>query len=395
MIDENKRIKIALLTAYTLENRKKSSWGGTVDFMAQSLQKHCGDVYHIGQVYSKKKLLGKVFNKTSQLFLKKNFAYNHSFSVAKEYANVVAQRLVGRSFDVIVAPSCGTEIAFLETDVPIVLIEDATFALLHNYYPQYSNLLKRSVYETNTLEGLAIKKADVLLYTSQWAAQSAIEDYGADEHKVHVIPFGANFKKSPSKEIVQARKRSDCCRLLFIGVDWQRKGGEIAFETLLKLEEMGIQAELLVLGCIPPKTFVHERMKIIPFLDKNDERQRAELNSLFEMASFMILPTRSDCVPMVLAEAGAFGLPVITTNTGGIPGIIKEGENGFMLPVRARGLEYARVIAEVYRDEQRYTELMKSSRAAFDDRLNWDAWGIVVTKIIYEMLDQEKSLEIF
>src|SRR5207237_4680959 len=141
-------------------------------------------------------------HKASRLLLKKNFAYNHSVPVAKEYSQIAAQRLVGKAFDVIVAPSCGTDIAFLETDIPIVLIEDATFALLHGYYPQYSNLLKRSVYETNTLEGLAIKRARVLLYTSEWASRSAIESYGADGGKVNVVTFGANFDNLPSKELV-------------------------------------------------------------------------------------------------------------------------------------------------------------------------------------------------
>ena len=246
--------------------------------------------------------------------------------------------------------------------------------------------MQRSVYETHTLEGLSIKKARLVLYTSKWAARSAIEDYHADEPKVHVVPFGANFDDPPSKEIVQTRKKADHCKLLFIGVDWQRKGGEIAFETLLKLEEMGVQAELIVLGCTPPKTFFHERMKVIPFLNKNDERQREELTRLFETSSFLILPTRSDCVPMVLGEAGAYGLPVITTQTGGIPGIVRDGENGFMLPLDARGSEYAKIITEVYPDDQRYAELVASSRAAFDDRLNWDAWGTSVKKLLDEML---------
>jgi glycosyltransferase involved in cell wall biosynthesis len=93
---------------------------------------------------------------------------------------------------------------------------------------------------------------------------------------------------------------------------------------------------------------------------------------------------------MVLAEANAFGLPVITTQTGGIPSIVREGENGFMLPLEARGADYAKVIAEVYQDDQRYAELVKSSRAAFDERLNWDAWGSAIRKIIKDLLGQER-----
>ncbi|GAC1568569.1 MAG: hypothetical protein NVS3B14_18240 [Ktedonobacteraceae bacterium] len=104
------------------------------------------------------------------------------------------------------------------------------------------------------------------------------------------------------------------------------------------------------------------------------------------MSDFLLLPTRGDCTPIVFCEANAFGVPVITTSTGGVPGVIKDGENGFMLPLSARGAEYAEVIAKIYQDDQRYSELVKSSRAAFDDRLNWDAWGTTMNKLLDEML---------
>ena len=391
MNDQSKRIKIAFLTSFDPLNRR--SWSGTIYHLAQAMQKHCGEVTYIGPMKVREKTLGKIINKCTLFFFKKSFAYNHSFLLAKKYAKVAAQRLAGRSFDVIVTVAGAAEISFLKTGTPIVLIEDATFAVLHNYYPQYTNLLKRSIYETNMTEALAIKKASLLIYSSEWAARSAIEFYDADERKVHVIPYGANFEIPPAKEGVLQKQKSGRCRLLFMAVNWQRKGGDIAFETLLKLEEMGIEAELIVCGCTPPKEFAHERMTVIPFLDKNDERQREELNKLFVKSDFLLLPTRGDCTPIVFSEANAFGLPIITTNTGGVPEIIHEGENGFMLPMSARGVEYAAVIAEVYRDDARYAELVKSSRAAFDHRLNWDAWGTSVAKILHEMLAQEKSAD--
>ena len=74
-------------------------------------------------------------------------------------------------------------------------------------------------------------------------------------------------------------------------------------------------------------------------------------------------------------EANAFGLPVIATATGGTPEVVKDGENGFLLPFTARGDAYAEIIKELFHDEQRYSTFVQSSRAAFDNRLNWDAWG--------------------
>jgi glycosyltransferase involved in cell wall biosynthesis len=170
-----------------------------------------------------------------------------------------------------------------------------------------------------------------------------------------------------------------------MGVNWQRKGGDIAFETLLQLEKLGIDAHLTVCGCVPPQQLSHQRMAVIPFLDKNDEKQREEINKLFVMADFLLLPTRGDCTPIVFSEASAFGLPVITTDTGGVSGIITDGENGYMLPMSAGGADYAHVIAREYLDDRRYAFLVHSSRAAFDHRLNWDVWGKTLRQLLDEL----------
>ena len=374
-------MKIAFLTAR--DPRDRHSWSGTIYYMAQALQKHCGEVSYIGPIDAEKeKIVGKVIHRSSQLLLNRFYYYDHSFLVSKKYAKVAAKKLLEQPADVIIAPSGETEIAFLETDIPIVVVGDATYMLLHDYYPQYSRLLKRSYYEMNSIANLALKKACLLLFSSRWAARSAIEDYSADPGKVFVAAFGANLENPPPRENALARKKSGQCRLLFLGVNWERKGGDIAFETLLKLEELGVYAELVVCGCTPPATLTHPRMKVIPFLDKNNILQRQELNKLLEVSDFLLLPTRSDCFGIVFCEANAFGLPVITTYTGGVPDVVRDGENGFTLPYHARGDEYAKVIASVYCNEQRYTDLVHSSRAAFDDRLNWDAWAITVKQLL-------------
>jgi hypothetical protein len=62
-----------------------------------------------------------------------------------------------------------------------------------------------------------------------------------------------------------------------------------------------------------------------------------------------------------------------------------------MLPLEARGSEYADLIARVYHDNQLYANLITASRTEFEQRLNWDAWGISVNKLIREMLDRRKS----
>jgi glycosyltransferase involved in cell wall biosynthesis len=398
MQDDDWRKKIAFLTS--IDPQDKRSWSGIFYQTARSLQKHCGDVTYIGPVStSERRGESSRFSSQVKLWLKKvarrYLIYDYHIRVARKFANIANQRFLHERFDVIVAPASLTQVAFLknETDIPVVIVEDGTFALLLNYYPQYTNLLPRSIHQMHKITEMGMSKASALIYSSAWAAQSAINDYHVHPQKVHVVPMGANFDNPPGEEIIERKKRSETCKLLFVGVDWQRKGGEIAFETLLALCQMDIPTELVICGCVPPKNISHPNMKVIPYLDKNDPVQYEQLVQLYLEADFLLLPTRNECFGIVFCEANAFGLPAITTCTGGVPEVVRNGENGFVLPLDARGDAYALLIASLYRDEERYAQLVLSSRAAYDERLNWDAWGMAVNNIIVDMLHRRSLQE--
>ncbi len=379
-MDEN-RLKIAFLTATNARDKKSRS--GTLYYMGQALQKHCGDVYYLGPLNSKMKKLTRWFNDISIKLFKKNYSYEHSILLSRSYARIIKHKLREESFNIIFAPVASTELVFLNTEIPIVYTSDSTFALNSDYYPDYfSKQLVLSRIEGDYIEKSAIKKSDLILYPSSWAAQSAIMDYKSDKSKVHIIPFGANIDEPPSKKIIKNKKKSGNCKLLFLGVDWKRKGGGIAFETLLELEKIGFIAELTVCGCIPPKECIHDRMTVIPFLDKNDKVQSKELNDLFLKSNFLLLPTRSEAYGVVFCEANAFGLPVITTDTGGVSSVIESGKNGFMLPINAKGNDYAKLIKDIYMDDEKYYGLVLSSRETFEEKLNWDSWAKTVCKLI-------------
>jgi len=385
---DGNRLKIAFLTA--TDARDKKSRSGSLYYMAHALQKYCGDVYYLGPLSTKIEKLNRRFNDLSLKLFKKNYAYEHSLLLSKSYARIIKDKLKDQSFDLIFAPVASTELACLNTGIPIVYTADATFSLISEYYPDYfSRQLDISLKEGNLIEQSAISRADLLLYPSKWAAKSAIKDYGADPSKINIIPFGANIDKAPAKEIILQKKKSDNCKLLFLGVDWERKGGKIAFHTMLELDKQGVEAELTVCGCVPPDEFKHDRMTVIPFLDKNDAIQSKELYNLFLRSDFLLLPTRTEAYGVVFCEANAFGLPAITTETGGVSGVIDPGKNGFMLPPEARGADYANIIMKIYQNDEEYYKLVRSSRETFDNKLNWDSWGIKVNKLIKQMLKHE------
>jgi glycosyltransferase involved in cell wall biosynthesis len=379
----NRRIKIAYLTS--TDARDKRSWSGIHYYIAKALKKNIGEVEYLGPVsLGFPKLLGRAISFIFQKLLNKRFDYEHSIFISKLYGRVFAKKLDGKDYDLIVAPASSSKIAFLKTDIPIIYISDTTFANMIDYYTSFSRLLDISKKQGHLIERLAIKKSKIVIFPSEWASNSAKNDYGADENKIFVIPFGANIDEFPTRELVMNKRKNKVCKLLFLGVDWERKGGEIAFNTLLKLNELGLESELTVCGCVPPKNYNHPKMNVIPFINKNDKAQYQTFQQILLNSDFLLLPTRAECYGIVFCEASAYGLPVITTNTGGVSGAVKDGVNGFLLSVDADANEYAIKIMELFSNDEKYYSLVKSSRNLFEKKLNWDAWALEVKKIIIE-----------
>lgn len=350
--------------------------------MARALQRHCGEVTALGPIMPATLLPRRILRKAIRKFTGREYLFKHTTRFAKATARIAHRRLASSSFDVIFAPAGSAQIAYLDTNTPIVYMSDATFSAIVNYYPEYSRTSRAIIDQANSIEQLAIDKATLILYSSSWAADSARLDYYADPAKVHVVPLGANIEEAPPAERVLNKTPSDTCKLLFVGVDWAKKGGEIALEALVELERLGVPTRLTVVGCVPPKGLGDKKLHVFPFLNKNDPDQRRQLEDLYLEADLFVLPTRAECYGIVFCEANAFGLPAIGTNTGGVSEIIRSGENGFLLPPGARGMEYARVVADLWADKQKLQQMRRTSRQSYEARLNWDVWGKTVSDLL-------------
>ena len=106
------------------------------------------------------------------------------------------------------------------------------------------------------------------------------------------------------------------------------------------------------------------------------------MSRLYRDADFFLLPTRADCFPIVFCEAAAHGVPSIARATGGVPSAIIEGETGILVPPTGTKDDYATVIAEVFAQPERLARLKRSSRDAYETRLNWQAWSQRLTELM-------------
>ena len=385
------RLQIGYLTVDDPRDRK--SWSGLHYAMAGALQKHCGDVACVGPLRPIYLTAGKMIRRGLRYVGGPTYLCEHTAGVSKKLGKMTEEWLGRRHCDVLFVPVGSASIAHLHTGTPIVYFSDTTFRLIRDYYPEWRRILPSHIRMAEELERLAIKKAKRLVYASSWAALSAIRDYGAEPTKVHVAPMGANVGLPPSAEEVRRPPATDRCRLLFVGVNWERKGGDIAFETLLELERLGVPSELTVIGCRPPRHVNHRGIRVIPFLDKNAAEDRHQLHDLYRAASFLLLPTRAECQGVVICEANAYGVPCLSTRTGGVPDVVREGVNGYLFSLESRGDQYARLLRDIYQDRPRYEALRVSSRAEFDSRLNWDAWAKQILKVLWSAVRSDERAD--
>jgi glycosyltransferase involved in cell wall biosynthesis len=382
------------------DTRSVLTSSGTLYYMTRALGRHVGNVVQLGpdETIVSKALLnaGKAFNKISVPLFKKRISPIHQRLLSKHAANVFSPRIAAAQCDVLFAPFASVEIADLSVSSPIIYHTDMTWADAIDYYPIYSSLFPFAKQDGEYIQRKALEKSSAVILPTEWAARAAVEHYGLSPDVVNVVPYGANFEEAdiPSQTQALERHLHEEVRLLWIGVDWVRKGGTIAYACLMSLLERNVNARLTVCGCTPPAEFEHSRIEVIPFLSKQDPVQRGQLSQLFLQASFFLLPTSSEAAAIVLCEASAHGLPSLVSDTGGMSGVVADGVNGYLLPADAAGSQYADKVVEIVADQEAYRQVVLTSRQTFEEKLNWDAWGRAVAPIFEQVLDRRAATSI-
>jgi glycosyltransferase involved in cell wall biosynthesis len=375
-------LKLAFVTIYDARNVR--SWSGTPYHMARALLHEGVALEYIGPLDTSKGMYSRAHAKFRSR-IGGAYIYDRDPGVLRHYARQVESRLAGLEVDAVFAP--GTlPIAHLDTHLPVVTWTDATFASMVDYYADFSGLCWETVRAGHRMERAALARVGAALYSSTWAADSAVKDYHADATKVHVVPFGANLGIAPNRgevaALIEKRPRHEC-RLLFIGVDWLRKGGDLACAVASRLVELGLPTTLTVIGRQAPEAPGSNLVDYLGFIDKSTPSGEATITRLMGESHFFCLPSRADCTPIVFCEASAYGLPSISVRTGGIESVIRHGANGYLFDWDGFVENAAGAIARCMADyDDMYVPLATAAHEEYRSRLNWTT----STKVLVEHL---------
>ncbi len=381
-------MKIAYVTTYDAKDIRQ--WSGTGYYMPLALKNQSMSVEYIGPLEERYLRLSTAKERIYRSrFFKKTYLRDREPLVLKDYAHQVSERLSSIDADLVFAQGT-VPIAYLECNQPIVFWTDATFAGVIDYYSGYSNLCKETIKNGHALEKSALERCKLAIYSSEWAAKIAIEYYKINPSKVKVVPLGANIECDRNiydiKSLLELRSPNKC-KLLFFGVDWFRKGGDIALEVTRQLNQAGVSAELTVVGCQPVlKGSLPNYVKALGFISKTTKEGRQQIDRLLAESHFLIMPSKAECFGVVLCEANSFGVPCISRIEGGIPSVIKDGLNGKLFSKDADISEYCQYISDLWSNYSQYKSLALSAFHEYESRLNWSVIGKTVKELLTELI---------
>jgi glycosyltransferase involved in cell wall biosynthesis len=295
------------------------------------------------------------------------------------HARRVERFLASHEAEIDFIVSAGTiPISRLKTRKPIISWQDATFDSMLDFYPEFTRLSASARFAGHRQESLALGNVAAAVYSSEWAADSPIRDYGVDRAKVHVVPFGANLLEEPGKADVTSwieERIAQPLELLFIAADWERKGGSVVVQAVDELRARGIPCGLTILGTVPAASIgtLPPGTKMMGFLDKSSRADVLKFRESLRQACFLLLPSKAEAYGIALCEACAYGVPLVTSDVGGIRTIVREDINGRAFSVSSDACEYADFISQTWMSPPAYRSLALSARDEFETRLNWRA----------------------
>jgi glycosyltransferase involved in cell wall biosynthesis len=227
------------------------------------------------------------------------------------------------------------------------------------------------------METMIYKNATLLFVMSENIMDSLNNQYGILASKMKLVYVGSNAQINK----VDHRKYSTK-NILFVGKDWERKGGPLLI-TAFKIVQQSIpEATLTIIGCTPSVKINNCRIVgDIPL---------EEVAEYYNQASVFCLPTKREPFGVAFIEAMLNKLPIVTNTVGATPELIINEKNGYRLDYDATA--YAEKLILLLNNPDMCQRFGEYAYGLAKEKYTWDNVGRLISQHIKEVLSEQSHM---
>lgn len=228
------------------------------------------------------------------------------------------------------------------------------------------------------IEPLCIRRADRIVAVSQYTKQDIMNVFGIPHSRIEVIYHGVRLEDYMFPEEAKVKIRSALGinsqpMILFVGRLSPRKGVDILLRALPQL--LGKMEVKLVLAGSGNQRDYQQLAQSLGISDKTVFLGHVSDNTLrllYSSCDLFVLPSRLEGLGIVILEAMASGKPVVATNVGGIPELVKSGQNGILVEAGEEG-KLASAIVKVLSDNSLPKTIGGNNMKKAQEHYSWEA----------------------
>jgi len=161
--------------------------------------------------------------------------------------------------------------------------------------------------------------------------------FAAPEHwdKMHIVHCGVSPEKYGKDTAAPQPGADDPVQLVFVGRLAAVKGVPVLLDALHRLKQKKANFTAVLVGDGDERQALEARIRdlgINDLIEITGYQSQGAVADYLSKSDIFVLPSFAEGVPVVLMEAMATGLPVVTTRIAGIPELVEDGVNGFIVP---------------------------------------------------------------
>jgi glycosyltransferase involved in cell wall biosynthesis len=211
-----------------------------------------------------------------------------------------------------------------------------------------------------------------IISTISLFAKKSFEMHNFPAQKIFVNNMGVDLREFPfyNRKI---KTSQEPFVVGYVGVMSSQKNVKGLISATQKLVEKGFNIQLLLVGLVDNNSF-DKNLLYQPFINYQGGQPQSKLHEFYKEMDLFVLNSLQDGFGMVILQAMSTGLAVIGTTNTGTPDVVKDNEQGFIIPINSDEI-LAEKIRFCYENREKCLEMGQNARKKVEKGFTWEDYG--------------------